>query len=353
MFCKYCGKPVDETTMRCKICGRPVGQLEGGNGFWDLTGEKPAAEPAADNAALQELQAKVDGLKVELDALRAKPAAVKKSGLGALAALLALLALAVAVFALFQLRGLAGKLEKSMTSQTGQSVTVIPPYQGSAQQETGEQGSAVVQDPADAEQTSSETGNGEEQLSPDEQGTAAETNRLYTPWELAQDGRLESYELDDGITYVLWPDYFDGPRGENETKRQSITPRDPMIRQTDQILIFKSSFLGQHTGDPERGIAADQGSFDVYWARIELDENGKPSGVFPVETAPDPRTLDPEKDRFIDRIAPGNSHSLYIIGGAEDGEEGYYALIAEKSSDVFAGHYAYISDIIELYIPNR
>ena len=48
MFCKYCGKPVDETTMRCKICGRPVGQLEGGNGFWDLTGEKllmPAAAP--------------------------------------------------------------------------------------------------------------------------------------------------------------------------------------------------------------------------------------------------------------------------------------------------------------------
>ena len=69
--------------------------------------------------------------------------------------------------------------------------------------------------------------------------------------------------------------------------------------------------------------------------------------------APDPRTPDPEKDRFIDQIAPGNSHSLYIIGGAEEGEEGYYALIAEKSSDVFAGHYAYISDIIELYIPNR
>ena len=36
MFCKYCGKPIDEGTMRCRICGRPVGPLEGGNGFWDL-----------------------------------------------------------------------------------------------------------------------------------------------------------------------------------------------------------------------------------------------------------------------------------------------------------------------------
>ena len=350
MFCKDCGKPVDETTMRCKICGRPVGQLEGGNGFWDLTGEKPAAEPAADNAALQELQAKVDGMKVELDALRAKPAAVKKSGLGALAALLALLALAVAVFALFQLRGLAGKLEKTMTSQTGQSVTVIPPYQGSAQQDPGEQGTTVVQDPADAEQTSSETGNGEEQLSPDEQGTAAETNRLYTPWEMAQDGRVESYELDDGVTYVLWPDYFDGPRGETETsKRQSIHPRDPKIRQVDLSPIFYATFLGQHTGDPEKGVAADPGTFDCYWAKVELDEDGKLASVTRVELAADPEHPDLEKDRFIDRIGAGNTHALFIIGGAEDGEEGYYALIAERTNSL-TGRYAYVSDIIELYI---
>ena len=45
MFCKYCGKPIDEGTMRCRICGRPVGPLEGGNGFWDLTGEKKEAAP--------------------------------------------------------------------------------------------------------------------------------------------------------------------------------------------------------------------------------------------------------------------------------------------------------------------
>lgn len=343
MFCKYCGKPVDETTMRCKICGRPVGQLEGGNGFWDLTGEKPAAEPAADNAALQELQAKVDGLKVELDALRAKPAAVKKSGLGALAALLALLALAVAVFALFQLRGLAGKLEKSMTSQTGQSATVIPPYQGSAQQDPGEQGATVVQDPADAEQTSSETGNGEEQLSPDEQGTAAETNRLYTPWELAQDGRVESYELDDGITYVLWPDYFDGPRGNGKEDNRQDVVRRPDTNPIEKMTIFRATFVGKSARDPEKQITNDPGEYDEYWAKLELDQDGALIGI---------ERLDVNGDRFVDDKDASRTHTLSLLGGAMDGEEGYYALIAEKARNPITGErYAYVSTIIELYIP--
>ena len=46
MFCKYCGKPIDEGTMRCRICGRPVGQLEGGVGFWDLKEKLPEEEKA-------------------------------------------------------------------------------------------------------------------------------------------------------------------------------------------------------------------------------------------------------------------------------------------------------------------
>ena len=101
MFCKYCGKPIDETTMRCRICGRPVGTLEGGNGFWDLTGEKPAQPSAGDDTALRELREQVESLREELQQLQARPAA-KKHSAGVLAALLALLALAVGVFALFQ-----------------------------------------------------------------------------------------------------------------------------------------------------------------------------------------------------------------------------------------------------------
>ena len=122
MFCKYCGKPIDETTMRCRICGRPVGTLEGGNGFWDLTGEKPAQPAAVDETALQELREQVESLRAEVQELRVRPAA-KKHGAGVLAALLALLALAVGVFALFQLRGLAGSLEELKTGGSGQTGT--------------------------------------------------------------------------------------------------------------------------------------------------------------------------------------------------------------------------------------
>ena len=48
----------------------------------------------------------------------------------------------------------------------------------------------------------------------------------------------------------------------------------------------------------------------------------------------------------------GNTHALFIIGGAEDGEEGYYALIAERTNSL-TGRYAYVSEIIELYIKDR
>ena len=341
MFCKYCGKPIDETTMRCRICGRPVGPLEGGNGFWDLTGEKPAETPAGDSAALQELQEQVQAMNEQLEELRARPArpAEKRGGLGVIAALLALLALAVGVYALFQLRGMSGALEELRTGRGAETVINIP---GRTDQ--------IIEAPREEGETAAPPLEGEQTAAGTESGAAGQTTMLITPRDMDS---VKKYDLPDGITYMLWPDYFDGPRGENETKRQSITPRDPMIRQTDEILIFKASFRGQHTGDPERGIAADPGTYAVYWARIDLDENGEPIGVYPIEVAEDPRTPDPEKDRYIDRVGPGNSHALYIIGGAEDGEEGYYALIAENPSNAFAGHYAYISDIIELYIPHR
>lgn len=46
MFCKFCGKQIDRKTMQCVSCGKPVGSLEGGVGFWDLVGEKPAESHA-------------------------------------------------------------------------------------------------------------------------------------------------------------------------------------------------------------------------------------------------------------------------------------------------------------------
>ena len=47
MYCKYCGKAVDLTTMQCVSCGREVGPLSGGTGFWDLL------DPPADRIPVQ------------------------------------------------------------------------------------------------------------------------------------------------------------------------------------------------------------------------------------------------------------------------------------------------------------
>ena len=321
--------------MRCRICGRPVGVLEGGNGFWDLTGEKPAETPAADDGALRQLREQVEGLRAEVAELQARPAA-KKHSAAVLAALLALLALAVGVFALFQLRGLAGSLEELKTGRSAQIAAPIAPNGEHSGEESAEAEQSFL--PGPGEQNAAET----------QPGQTAQIG-LRTPWEMEN---VEKIQLDDGVTYVLWPDYFDGPRGEGDTKRQSITPRDPIARQTDVYNIFNATFLGQHTGDPEKGVAADPGTFDCYWAKVELDEDGKLASVTRVELAADPEHPDLEKDRFIDRIGAGNTHALFIIGGAEDGEEGYYALIAERTNSL-TGRYAYVSDIIELYIPNR
>lgn len=112
MFCKFCGKQIDTGTMRCRACGRPVGPLEGGNGFWDLTGEQPpAVETAAprEDPAVKELEKQVDALRKELSA-RPVP---KKSFAGAIALLLALGALGACGYGLLQLRELEGRMEQT------------------------------------------------------------------------------------------------------------------------------------------------------------------------------------------------------------------------------------------------
>lgn len=108
MYCKFCGKQIDQGTMRCRACGRPVGPLEGGNGFWDLTGEQ-TAPGAGEDGAVPELRRQVEALRTEL----ASRPAQKKSALGALGVLLALLALAACVYGLQQLQGLSDRLDAS------------------------------------------------------------------------------------------------------------------------------------------------------------------------------------------------------------------------------------------------
>ena len=110
MFCKYCGKPIDEGTMRCRICGRPVGPLEGGNGFWDLLeGKKEEPEkteevPVRTDPALAE---EMKSLREEVEKLRRErkmhPAG-KSAAPAVMAALLGLLAMALGVFVLYQMR---------------------------------------------------------------------------------------------------------------------------------------------------------------------------------------------------------------------------------------------------------
>ena len=107
MYCKYCGKQIDPSTMRCRTCGRPVGPLEGGSGFWELTEDKGAgAREAETNESLRALQEQVDTLRKEL-AIR--PSA--RSGLGAwLAGLLALLAIGLGAYLYLRAEALTEQL---------------------------------------------------------------------------------------------------------------------------------------------------------------------------------------------------------------------------------------------------
>lgn len=124
MFCKYCGKPIDPGTMRCRACGRPVGPLEGGNGFWDLTGEAPAPAAPAQDPAIPELEEQVKALRAEL---AARPAQ-KKGGFAAAAGiLLALLGIAGCFFTLNQVKDLSGQLRETeqRLEQMGERIAAL------------------------------------------------------------------------------------------------------------------------------------------------------------------------------------------------------------------------------------
>ena len=166
MFCKYCGKPIDEGTMRCRICGRPVGPLEGGVGFWDLKEKLPEEEPApeptpekepekteekeekvpapdqiptvaaanpADAKAVRELSRQVKKLQEEVK----NQSRQKRSALAGGAVVLALLGMALGVFVLYQLQRLSGKVDelfegpnKGNNDLRGQSIKLGVPENG-------------------------------------------------------------------------------------------------------------------------------------------------------------------------------------------------------------------------------
>ena len=113
MYCKYCGNPVDRSTMSCSACGKPVGPLAGGVGLRDLLsgGGRAAADnvipasqtPLAPAAPSPEVKRELARLSAELQEVR-ESIPQKKSGVSpiltglcAAALLLSLVSLIVAV----------------------------------------------------------------------------------------------------------------------------------------------------------------------------------------------------------------------------------------------------------------
>ena len=272
MFCKFCGKPIDEGTMRCRVCGRPVGPLEGGNGFWDLAGEQPLpAEPAPDeakNEALEALQKQVEELKAELEKSResAKAPARKGGALPVIAALLALLALALGCFGLLQLRTLAAAQDKTWESLCNLSDRVEEI--AALRQEGGEQGL-----PADP----------------------------------------------DSVQFLSRPTLFDGPRkGDNDTDPRGQSIRLGMPAEGEGTPIFSARYVGP------------PGTYRYYWAKVETDEETRTEVYRPLEEEEGYFFQTPSPS-VGDQI-----YTLWIEGEVLEEQMGRYAFIAEDTQTRFA-----------------
>lgn len=287
MFCKYCGKAIDEGTMRCRICGRPVGPLEGGNGFWDLAENKspapetPAETAAAENEELRVLREQVELLRRE-QKQKTQP---KKSALPALAALLGLLALALCVFLLLQVRNLSGQMQSLELRLTGSPAAGI--------REDGTDGS----DETDGKEQAAESG---------------------SKWK----GVNSLAEL----TLQPSPNLFDGPnKGKDDPRGQSINLGQPEYGV--ETPIFTSRFLGQ------------PGVYRFYWARVEADEITEDTYFTPL--------LEEDGYVFHDPAAidADQTYVLSILGEVKKEHLGRYAFVVVDPQTRFA----YVSPIVELY----
>ena len=293
MFCKYCGKPIDEGTMRCRICGRPVGPLEGGNGFWDLLeGKKEEPEkteevPARTDPALAE---EMKSLREEVEKLRRErkmhPAG-KSAAPAVMAALLGLLAMALGVFVLYQMRAADARMQ-SLERRLEESQTRIL---------------AIEQAAA-----------GQEQSQAEEQSAAAGDRKWHGIGDLT------------GIPLQPSQQLFEGPnKGDNDNRGQSIRLGYPEY--FEETPIFTARFLGQ------------PGTYRYYWVRVETDENTKEVFFTPLT----------EEEGYIFRNpTAGDQDKIYRLSiGGEVKEEhlGHYAFIVVDTQTRFG----YVSQIVELY----
>lgn len=294
MFCKYCGKAIDEGTMRCRICGRPVGPLEGGNGFWDLAGEKKAeTEGSADPEALQALREEVEQLRAEQKQLRAeqkkkaaeqKQPPAKNGAAPVLALLLGLLSLALGVFLLLQVRNLNGELQTLELRLAERSAV-----------SAGQEG----------EDAASEDG-------------AQDSSGSYNKW-------IGINDL-DGIPLQPYPTLFDGPnKGKDDERGQSINLGLPEYG--EETPIFTSRFLGQ------------PGVYSFFWVKVESDEDTEDVYFTPL--------LEEDGYRFREPKATDANQTfvLSIMGVVKEEQLGRYAFVVVDPQT----RSGYVSPIVELY----
>lgn len=302
MYCKYCGKPVDEGTMRCRICGRPVGPLEGGNGFWDLTEEKKAPADAgsggadtaaptpANDAELKKLQSEMAELRRKLEDRPVQ----RRSPLPALAALLGLLALALGVFLLLQMRMLSGRVQEMDLELAERNAAVSVEEQ---------QGAGSIPLPSPAEQTPAEPVQGE------------------SKWK-------GLFEL-DGVPLQPALNLFEGPnKGDNDERGQSINLGEPADG-SETTTIFTARFVGP------------PGTYQYYWVRLENDEGSDLTYFNPIRD-------DNEEGFVLFRPKPSDrdkTYKLFIQGAVTKEHLGRYAFVVEDMQT----RSAYVSQIVELY----
>ena len=292
MYCKYCGKPIDEGTMRCRICGRPVGPLEGGNGFWDLVEGKnssPEVQASRNDAALKKLETEVDQLRKKLE----EQPVQKKSALPILAGLLGLLALAMGVFALFQLQVITGKVQTLDRRLAEQDARI----------------SSLAQQPAETPQ---------ETPSPEE-GQAAFS--AESKWKGLYE--LEGIPLQPGLTL------FEGPnKGENDERGQSINLGEPADG-SEVTTIFTARFIGP------------PGTYQYFWVRLENEEGSDITYFNPIRE-------DNEEGFAVRRPNASDkdkTYKLFIEGAVTREHLGRYAFVVEDLQT----RSAYVSQIVELY----
>lgn len=314
MFCKYCGKPIDEGTMRCRICGRPVGPLEGGVGFWDLKEKLPEEETApeqspekapekpqedvpvpapeqiptvaaanpADAKAVRELSRQVKKLQEEVK----NQSRQKRSALVGGAVVLALLGLALGVFVLYQLQMLSGKVNELDAALQAQAARL-----------------QLVESAQQPEESQSQ-----------EIGSGAEST-----W--------QGFDQIAGVHLYFKQELFEGPnKGDNDLRGQSIKLGLPE-NGYEETPIFTARFLGP------------AGTYRYCWVKVETNEDTKETYFTPLK----------EEEGYLFRNPNASDTDkvfiLSITGEVKEEHLGRYAFVAEDTQT----RSAYVSAIVELY----